>query len=137
MIVNKHDIFINRPPEDVFPLIADFNNWRKWHPGPHQIEKTSPGVQEVGTTWRLGGQVRGETVWVEVEITAYEQNKHFHFKTTSGPIQAEDRFSLEAIDDGTRLKLEMILADPEIASQAKDQWDKSLKALKELLEGGD
>jgi hypothetical protein len=92
IIVNKHEIFINRLPEEVFPLKA--------------------------------------------EITAYEQNKHFHFITTSGPIQAEDRFNLEPINDGTRLKLEIILADAEIAAQAKDQWDKSLKTLQELLEGG-
>jgi uncharacterized protein YndB with AHSA1/START domain len=135
MVTNEHELMINRPPEQIFPLIADLNHWGRWHAGAGEVEKTSPGPVGVGTTWRVSGEVQGQRLTITLEVTGYEVNRHFTFKTTSGPIEAEDRFTLEPVNGGTRLKLRMRLP-AEIADPARQQWEISLNKLKALLEKG-
>jgi hypothetical protein len=64
----------------------------------------------------------------------HKMNRQFAFKTTSGPIEAEDNFALEPVEGGTRLKLVMSLP-AEIVQPARQQWEISLGKLKALLEG--
>jgi hypothetical protein len=133
MITNEHELVINCPPEQLFPFVADFNKWGQWHAGADEVEKTSPGPVGVGTTWRVSGEVQGQRLTITLEVTGYEVNRQFGFKTTSGPIEAEDRFTLEPVNGGTRLKLRMRLP-AEIAEPARQQWEISLGKLKALLE---
>jgi hypothetical protein len=133
MVTNEHEIVINCSPEQIFPFVADFNKWGQWHAGADEVEKTSPGPVGVGTTWRVSGEVQGQRLTITLETTSYEENRQFGFKTTSGPIEAEDIFTLEPVDGGTRLKLVMKLP-AEIAGAARQQWEISLNKLKALVE---
>jgi hypothetical protein len=108
-------------------------NGGKWHFPADEIEKTSPGPVGVGTTWRISGPVQGQHISITIEVTGYELNRHFAFKTTSGPIEAEDSFTLEPVEGGTRLKLVMKLPS-ELAQPARKQWEISLGKLRALLE---
>jgi hypothetical protein len=134
MVSNEHEVFINCTPEQLFPFVADFHKWGRWHRSADEIGKTSPGPVGVGTTWRISGPVQGQRLSITLEVTGYEMNRQFAFKTTSGPIEAEDNFALEPVEGGTRLKLVMSLP-AEIVQPARQQWEISLGKLKALLAG--
>jgi uncharacterized protein YndB with AHSA1/START domain len=134
MVKNEHEVVINRPPEQVFGFISDLDNWRQWRPGMQDVEKLTPGPIAAGTVWRLTGDVQGQSIVVTVEVTEYESNRQFGFKTTSGPNQAQDTFTLTPVAGSTKLNFALELADPALARPAREQWEKDMLILKELLE---
>ena len=131
---NEHEVVINCPTERVFGFVADLATWPRWHGSGHQVEQTSPGPVGAGTVWKGTGKIQGQVITTTVEATSYEPNSHFGIKTRSGPIQAEQAFSFEPAAGGTRLVMVLELANPELAEPARQQWDKDLLILKELLE---
>lgn len=134
MVRNEHEIVIDCPAEQVFRFVTDFDTWRQWHGQPEKAEKTTPGDIAVGTTWDFAGQIQGQPLTMTIEITEYEPNRQFGFKTISGPIQARQVFVFELVGKGTRLKVFLDLANPEMAPPARQQWEKDLLVLKRLLE---
>jgi uncharacterized protein YndB with AHSA1/START domain len=134
MVKNEHEVVINCPTEGVFSFITDLANLPQWHPGPEEVEKTTPGPVRVGTIWKLSGPFQGRPIAMTIEVTKYEPNRGFGTKTTSGPIQAQQVFAFEPVAGGTRLAIVIELADPELARAARQQWESDLLTLKELLE---
>jgi uncharacterized protein YndB with AHSA1/START domain len=134
MIRNEHEVVINSSAERVFKFIADLDNWRGWRPGLQEVEKTTQGAVDVGTIWKVTGQVQGQPIVTTIEVIEYEANRRFGFKTTAGPIQARQVFTFKPVAGGMQLNIVLDLTDPELAPAAKQQWDNDLVALKELLE---
>jgi uncharacterized protein YndB with AHSA1/START domain len=134
MVRNEHEIVINCPTEQVFRFVTDLDTWRQWHPSAQEVEKTTPGPVDVGTIWKVTGQVQGRPMGITIEVAQYETNRQFGFTTTSGPIQARQAFAFVPVADGTRLTTVIELADPELARAARQQWESDLLTLKELLE---
>jgi uncharacterized protein YndB with AHSA1/START domain len=133
MVRNEHEIVIDRPPERVFRFVTDLGAWSQWH-GSGEALRTTPDPVGVGTEWQLSGQVQGQAIAVTVEVISYEPSSRFGFKTTSGPIQAQQVFTFEPAPGGTRLATILELVDPDLAAAAREQWDKDLLILKALLE---
>jgi uncharacterized protein YndB with AHSA1/START domain len=133
MIKNEHEVVIGCPTERVFRFVTDLGTWSQWH-GSGQIEKTTPGPVDVGTVWKATGRVQGRPVAGTIEVTKCEPNSRFEFKATSGPIDARQMFAFEPVEGGTKLTTVIELADPQLAQAARQQWDKDLLRLKELLE---
>jgi uncharacterized protein YndB with AHSA1/START domain len=133
MVKNEHEIGINCPTERAFEFVTDLEAWNQWH-GSGKAERTTPGSVDVGTVWKVTGQVQGQPITVTIEVTSYEPNRRFGIKTTSGPIQAQQVFTFEPTDGGTRLATVLELADPRMDQPAREQWEKDLLTLKELLE---
>jgi uncharacterized protein YndB with AHSA1/START domain len=135
MIQNEHTVVIGCPPEQVFRFVTDFETWRQWHGSDQNVaEKLTPGPVDVGTVWQLSGSVQGQLITVTIEITRYQPYSQYAFKTTSGPIDAQQSFDFEHAEGGTKLTTVIELADPRLAQPAREQWDKDLLTLKNLLE---
>lgn len=135
MTQNVHQVVIGCPPERVHLFVADLGTWRQWHGSPgQQAEKITSGPVDVGTVWRVSAPVQGQLITMTIEITDYEPDSRFAFRTTSGPIQAQQMFAFERVEDGTRLTTVLQLADPQLAQAARRQWDNDLLTLKKLLE---
>ena len=130
---NEHEVVINCPTERVFRFVADLATWPRWHGSGHQVEQTSPGPVGVGTVWKGTGEVQGQVITATVEVTSYEPDSQFAIKV-SGPIEAQQSFVFEPVAGGTRLVVVLELANPQLAEPARQQWDKDLLILKELLE---
>lgn len=133
MVKNEHEIVINCPTERVFRSVTDLATWNQWH-GSGEVEKTTPGPLGVGTVWKATGQVQGQAITVTIEVTTYEPDSQFGFNF-SGAIQGQQSFVFEPVASGTRLVMVLELADPQMAAPARQQWDKDLLILKQLLEG--
>ena len=130
---NEHEVVINCPTERVFRFVADLATWPRWHGSGHQVEQTSPGPVGAGTVWKGTGEVQGQLITATVEVTSYEPDSQFAIKV-SGPIEAQQSFVFEPVASGTRLVVVLELANPQLAEPARQQWDKDLLILKELLE---
>jgi uncharacterized protein YndB with AHSA1/START domain len=132
MTKNEHEVVINRPTERVFQSVSDFATWTQWH-GSGEVAKTTPGPVGVGTVWKATGEVQGQVITATVEVITHEPDSKFAVKV-AGPIEAQQSFVFEPVAGGTRLVMVLELADPELAEPARQQWDKDLPKLKELLE---
>jgi uncharacterized protein YndB with AHSA1/START domain len=134
MVKNEHEVVINCPTERVFRFVTDLSTWTQWHgSGDVELEKTTPGPVGVGTVWKATAEVQGHVITVTEEVTSYEPDSQFAIKV-SGSIEAQQSFAFEPVAGGTRLTTVLELGDPALAEHARQQWDKDLLRLKELLE---
>ena len=135
-------IVINRPLEEVFALLSNAENDLKWQSGTIEAKKTSDGPIGVGTTWRTVSRFLGRRIESESEITEYELNRKFAFKTKSGPIPFEGWMTCERVEGGTRINTKFEaeiggffkLAEPLVASMGKRQIEADFANLKDLME---
>ena len=134
-------IDVERPIEEVYAYLADFENVPSWNYAIEVTEKTSDGPVGVGTTYR---QVRTLPSMSEetFELTAYEPHRSLGLSGTLGPFSAELEYHLEPLDRGTRLTNEVELRPRGIlgtlgqlaASRVREAVADNLAELKRILE---
>lgn len=100
MIHFTASIDINRPRDDVFDFIADFEHMPTWNYFVTRVDKLTPGPIDVGTRFH---QVR-RTDEQDYEITHLEPGRLVEIATTPQSTPALTmRFELRSIDGATRL----------------------------------
>jgi len=75
---------INRPLEEVFAFLSNPENGPKWSSGSSDVTITSARPIGVGTTYRSVRTFLGRRIESELEVTAYEPNRSYATKSTSG-----------------------------------------------------
>ncbi len=138
----EQSLVINRPVEEVFAFMSDTAKLPQWNPAVIDAELTSTGPVDVGTTFQFSAQFLGRRFESLCEVIAYEPNRHFAFRTTSGPISLEARYTFESVDGATRVSEVREgaqpgfykLAEPIFRRLAQRQMETSLNNLKDLLE---
>jgi uncharacterized protein YndB with AHSA1/START domain len=133
---------INRPVEEVFAFLSNPENGPKWSSGSSDVTITSAGPIGVGTTYRSIRTVLGRRIESDGVVTAYEPNRSYATKSTSGPFPVEGRMTFERVDGGTRVSGTLVgepggffkLAEPLLVSMIKRQFDADLANLKDLME---
>jgi uncharacterized protein YndB with AHSA1/START domain len=141
MITNEVSIFINRPIEQVFAFISDSQNRSKWQANLVKSEKITDGSVRLGTQLREFRRMGRREVETQVEVTAFEFNRHFSTKTITKPL-VTDNYSFESENGGTRVQHQytmttsgiMRLFEPLIARPIKNGLNESFGKLKRLLE---
>lgn len=134
-------IEINRPIEEVFAYLADFENIPAWNYAIVETEKTSEGPVGIGATFRQVRSVpsHGEETF---EVTDYRPHQSVTISGTLGPFTGDLRYQLDPIESGTRLTNEVDLQPRGIAglvgqlagSRVKDAVAANLNELKRILE---
>ena len=141
MLVFENTIYIERPVEEVFEFLADFENVPKWNYYVMRVEKLTPEPIGLGTKYH---QVR-KTDEQTFTIQEYEPDHLICMKTTpeSSP-RLEMRFILEQDGTGTRLldqwKLETgqpALLEKLAGGKVRSAVAQNLGKLKTLLEEGE
>ena len=129
---------VNRPVEDVFSYVASFENRLNYEEGLVEAVQTSDGPFGLGTTGRDAMNAMGRRMESTAEIVAFEANKAFTFKSTSGPMEFEGTWTFDREEGGTRATMElegrmkglMRLFEPLIAMKMKGQTKRSFARLK-------
>ena len=142
MISIKLNAVILRPVWEVFDFIANPENNPQWQYGSLISEKTSAGDTQVGTVFSSFGHFMGRRIQSNFEVTEFEANKSYGFKTISGPIQLQTSYNFESVENGTNLIVSSMinpggffkLVDPIVKRVAKKQFKENLTMLKKLLE---
>ncbi len=96
---------IDRPPGEVFDVLADGANDRKFSPRVQEIEKATDGPVGVGTIYKSTVKDAGMTTQREFEITEFERPTKIRWaeRSKNQITAASGGYDLEAADDGTRL----------------------------------
>jgi uncharacterized protein YndB with AHSA1/START domain len=102
MITVARSVVINRPIDQVFDFVANFENEPRWMPGILESRKTSVGPIGVGTTFREVVQNLGPRMENTFAVTQYVPPRTFAIKSTSGPLEFQVTYSFEPITEGTR-----------------------------------
>ena len=144
MATFQNTLTIQRPVEDVFAFLADFENLPAWNYAIVETKKTSPGPVGVGTTYR---QLRSIPTRSEegFEVTAFEPTSRLEVHGDIGPFTATSSYLLAPMGEGTRLTNTVDLQPasgglrllaPLAASRVKTAVAANLDTLKQLLETG-
>ncbi|MGH8951902.1 MAG: SRPBCC family protein [Acidimicrobiia bacterium] len=132
---------VERPIEDVFAFLADFENVPSWNYAIEKTEKTSDGPVGVGTTYRQVRTLPGRSE-ESFEVTVYDLHRSLALNGTLGPFGAELEYHLEPFERGTRLTNEVKLRPRGVVglvgqlagSKVKEAVAGNLAELKRILE---
>jgi len=89
MVKVETSVVINRPIAEVFEFVVNPEKWPQYDSGLLEAAKTSKGPMDVGATWQEVRKFLGRRIESTNAVTAYEPNKKFSFKSTSGPFPVE------------------------------------------------
>ncbi len=137
-----NEVEIDRPVDEVFAFLADFENVPRWNYAIEETIKVSQGPVVVGTVYR---QVRSIPRRAEesFEVTSFERDRRLAIKGTLGPFASELQYRLEPVREGTSVTNEVELKPRGIlgivgtlaTSRVKEAVAGNLSQLKRLLEG--
>lgn len=105
-------IEVERPPEEVFALLANLENDPRWRREWVDARPRSDGSPAVGSTTVLVGHGLGRRFEVEYEVTELEPSRTVAWRTLSGPLPLLFSRSVEQIDQGTRVTFTYDVTEP-------------------------
>ena len=132
---------IHQTPDNVFAYFKDVEKIQQWAPVTN-MKLLTDGPISVGSKFSQTVSALGRSFEAITEVTAYEESKLYAFKSTSGPLPFEQRFTLTPTDEGTKLEIVsegepggfFKLAQPLIAPAVHKQLQDQVNKLKQLLE---
>ncbi len=99
----EQSVEIQRPPEEVFGFLSDFENWSLWQADLGETEQTSRGSMDASATFRQALDIKGKRVDLLCEVTGYEPNERLSFVCDREDVTLGFDFVFEPVVDGTRL----------------------------------
>ncbi len=135
-------VIIHRPIHHVFEFISTAENDFQWQYGTLESARVPAGAVRVGASFRSIGHVMGRRLLGTFEITEYETNKRYGFKSLSGPMESRTLYTFEMGSDSTRIAVstQVRVADSFdvhekiFEKQLRKQLKENLALLKGLLE---
>lgn len=138
-------VVINRPVEDVWKFVTNFDNWAKTARSGSEFRQTSEGALGVGATVESRRTILGRSLKLHsIVITEYEPNRSFGMTDKApGLRRASGRYTFEPAPEGTRVtrsgELELgrgRLLWPVFAPLLRRAWRYEFAAVKRLIEAG-
>jgi uncharacterized membrane protein len=145
MLQVEHSVVIDKPVEQVWNFLTDFQNTPKWDIGVLETRQTSEGPGGLGTTFQNIGPFLGRKSVREYRVTEYEPNKKVTVKLITPARfiqQAEVSYTFEPVENGTKLTFTggiefgdlFKLIQPILLQRAKRDGQGDLDNLKHLIE---
>jgi len=136
--------FIQQPINRVFDFISKPENDFQWQYETLSSSQTSEGVITVGSSFRSTGHLMGNRIQSTFEVTEYEPNKRYGFKSLSGPLQSVTSYSLDISKRYTQVKIstqanvvnKLEFNENILEKKMKRQIKENLAMLKNILESG-
>lgn len=133
---------ISQPIKRVFEFISTPENDFQWQYETLASTQISEGVIRVGACFRSDGHLLGHRTQSTFEVTEYEPNQRYGFKSLSGPLQSITLYTFDIARKYTEVKLStqanvvnMIdLNENVLEKKLKRQIKENLAMLKNILE---
>jgi hypothetical protein len=133
---------IYKPIEEVFDFVSKPENDFQWQYGTLDSSGLTKGLDQVGALFRSIGHLMGRRNLSAFEVTEYEPNSKFGFKSISGPLQSYTSYSLESARGVTKISLStqanvvnfFQVDESKLEKTMKKQSRENLAILKNLLE---
>jgi len=104
MFTVASSIVIYRPPTQVFDFISSSANDFEWQYGTLASSQISEGATRIGAAFRSVGHLMGRRMVSTFEITEYEANRRYGFRSLSGPLDSHTLYTLETGPGSTRIQ---------------------------------
>lgn len=137
--LNTH---IYRPLKQVFRFVVMPENDFQWQYGTLASAQLSSEVMGIGTLFRAVGHFMGQRMESIFEVTQYDPNKRYGFKTLSGPLVLQTLYTFEMLEGKSELSMTVQIS-PEnnfkpamvlVEKRIKKQYRENLALLKSVLE---
>jgi hypothetical protein len=130
------------PINQVFDFVSRHENDFQWQYGTLATASLSDGFSDMGTLFRSIGHLMGRRNLSTFEVTEYEPNKRYGFKSRSGPFELQTRYVFEMkdrctqIDISTQIKVVDFFRVDEgvLEKRLNKQLKENLAMLKDVLE---
>ena len=109
MTVVKVERTLHHPPEQVFNFVArnHFQNHPRWDPDLLEMNQTSPGPVQVGTTAHVVRRQGRRIVEGTATVTEYQPYRRASWDVEFGPFLLRQRAELAPEDDGAATRLQL------------------------------
>lgn len=133
---------IYTPVKRVFDFISAPENDFQWQYGTLESVQLSEGTVSIGSLFRSIGHVLGRRNVGTFEVTEYEPNSKYAYRSLTGPLDSHTTFTLEISSGGTKVTIStrlnsldpFILDKGGVEKKMKKQLKENLALLKGLLE---
>ena len=133
---------INRPVRQVFDFMSTPENDFQWQYGTLASARISEGISNIGTFFRSIGHWMGRRNLSTFEVTEYEMNKKYGFKSLSGPLNSHTSYTFEIANGNTKIIIStqanaanFLQMDEDILEKKmKKQLKENIAMLKDILE---
>ena len=134
---------IQLPVSQVFDFVSVPENNLQWEYGTLATARLAEGLSSRGTFFRSVGHSMGQRNLSTFEVTEYEPNGKYAFRSLSGPFRVETSYTFEMADDNyTRIDIsiqaEVVdsfgIDEIILEKKMKKQLEENLAMLKNLLE---
>ncbi len=135
---------IYRPIKRVFDFISTPENDFQWQYGTLASTRLSEGIIGLGTCFQSVSHFMEYRIQSTFEVTEYEPNLKYEFKSTSGPLQSLTTYTFETTKNCTQVTVSMQanainligLNENVLEKKMKRQLKDNLAMLKNILESG-
>ena len=142
MINLTSNTLIERPVKQVFDFVSTPENDFQWQYGTLATAKLPKGAGAMQTFFRSIGHLMGRRNLSTFEITAFEPNEKYSFKSLSGPVHSHTSYTLENVSGTTRINISIQASAPNffhiteklLWNAMKVQLEEDVARLKTLLE---
>ena len=133
---------IERPVQQVFDFVSTPENDFQWQYGTLATARLSKGNSLMGPFFRSIGHLMGRRNLGTFEVTEFEPNEKYSFKSLSGPLHSSTSYILENVSGRTRINIFIQASAPNffhiteklIWKTMKTQLEEDVAMLKTLLE---
>src|ERR1700690_1469015 len=133
---------IYRPIKQIFDFISTPENDFQWQYGTLKSAQISEGGIGVGSFFRSIGHFMGYRIEGTFEVTEYEPNNKYGFKSLSGPLLSQTLYTFELAGGATKINIStqatatnLFQTDESILEKKlRKQLKENLELLKEILE---
>lgn len=133
---------IYRPIKQVFNFMSAPENDFQWQCEILTSAKLSEGVSSIGTLFRSISHLMGQRIESTFEVTEYEPNRKYGFKSLSGPLQSQTSYTFEIAAGSTKITVStqanvvnfFQVGEGILEKKMKKQLKENLVMLKNILE---
>lgn len=133
---------IYKPVNQIFDFMSKPENDFQWQYGMLESNRLPENADGLGSFFRSVSHLMGHRILSTFEVTEYEPNKKYGFKSLSGPLNTHTSYTFETADGSTKintstqlnavnsLQLNEIVLEKKMRKQLKE----NLALLKKILE---
>lgn len=133
---------ICRPIRQVFEFVSVPENDFQWQYGTLASTRLSEGAGRMGTFFRSISHLVGHRVRGTYEVTEYEPDRKYGFKSLTGPLNSQTSYTFEKADGCTKVNIStqanvvnfFQMNEHTLEKNMKKQVKENLAMLKDLLE---
>jgi hypothetical protein len=142
MIILNASTLIYRPIQQVFDFVSSPENDFQWQYGTLTATGLSEGVSKIGSFFRSIGHLLGQRVQNTFEVTEYEPNRKYGFKSLSGPLHSQTSYTFEVASGSTKISIStqahvvdfFQMNERLLEKKMKKELKENLTLLKDVLE---